>query len=93
MKRYKFIGKTEHGMGYINGHIYDLDVVERSKFERVIDQILPPFIPMDWRVFIRSPRPVPYTSMETFRANWKEIDEVEEFGMKTEKILDKGGVR
>ncbi len=92
MKQYKFIGSTTQGMGFVNGHVYDLDVVERSRFDRVIDRVLPPFVPTSWRVFIKYPRFVPYTSMETFRENWHELDAVDIFAQHTRKFIRDGGL-
>ena len=86
-KQFRFIGDTDRGMGYMHGVVYDLVVVERGMFGRVMDRALPPFVPMDWRVHIQSPRFVPYSSMETFRQNWQEVDELDRFSIATDKSL------
>jgi hypothetical protein len=69
MKRYKFIGDTRRGMGFINGHSYDLQIERPNVVQRFLSGH------MDWRVLIVSPRFCPYTSDETFNANWELVAE------------------
>lgn len=69
MKRYKFIGDTKHGLGFINGHVYDLQVERPNAVQRFFSGH------MDWRVLIVAPRFCPYSSEETFKANWQEVNE------------------
>lgn len=69
MKRFKFIGDTKHGMGFINGHIYELSVMRPSLVQRFLSG------QMTWRVLIIAPKFCPYTSEEAFKANWQEVEE------------------
>ena len=69
MKRYRFIGDTKRGMGFINGHLYDLTIERPNAVQRFFNGH------MDWRVLIVSPRFVPYSTEETFSANWELVAE------------------
>lgn len=69
MKRYKFIGDTRRGMGFINGHAYDLQITKPNPVQRFLSGH------MDWRVIILLPRFCPYSSEETFNQNWEFVAE------------------
>jgi len=68
MHRFRFIGDTHEGVGYVDGSTYDLLIDEPNFLQRLIGGHL------DWRVTIISPIFCPYTSWESFNQNWQEVD-------------------
>ena len=68
-KKFRFIGDTQEGVGYVDGSVYSLFIEEPGFLYRLFGGHL------NWKVTIISPIFCPYESWESFNQNWQEITE------------------
>lgn len=66
---FKFIGNTDEGMGYVNGHEYALELMCRGLVERITGVFIG--IPFSWKLYIAVPLFCPYENFDCFEENWE----------------------
>lgn len=65
---YEYLGDSGHDTGYVKGNEYALQVIGRTKLERIIGVFSG--VPYKYCVVIIKPIAVTYPSYESFLAHW-----------------------